>query len=292
MSIRSSALIRASLAPLMLAMASPVLAQDNEYARPTELPAPPVVAPAAPLPSAPGLPPLTTAPAAPANTSYVPAVGYQGDPRAREAWLAECRRRTDDYYGGRRNNGGVIGALFSLPFGNNLSSQLGPLLQYLPPDSQQTLGTLLESGGTRTGGGLLGVICGAPIGALFALFFYFIGMGIQNWLATLFGGTGSFGKFFIANAAYYTPIVLITSIIGNIPFVNCLGFLLSLYIIYLNFIALQAVHKLTSGKAVIVILIPMFVGCLFTICFLVFALALLGPAVSDVFNSINSTLTP
>jgi hypothetical protein len=187
--------------------------------------------------------------------------------------------------------GGIIGGLISLLFGSSLSSQLGPLLQSLPPESQETLQPLLGSAG-GAGGSFLGVICGAPVGAVFGLLGYFIGVGIQSWLATLFGGTGSFGKFFYVNAAYQAPITLVTSIVGNIPLVGCLGIFIGLYSLYLNFISLQAVHKLTSGKAVIVILIPIFVACLLSICMTVFFVAVLGPAVGDVFNSINSTLTP
>ena len=141
MSIRSSALIRASLAPAMLFMASSAVAQDNEWSRPTELPAPPVMAaPAAP-------PPMTSLPAAPAATSYVAPMGYQGDPRAREAWLAECRQRTGEYYGHRRNNGGVIGALVGALAGG-------------------VIGNRIDDGPDRAGGTIGGAVLGGVVGAV------------------------------------------------------------------------------------------------------------------------------
>ena len=151
MPTHSSTLIRASLASVMLVMASAATAQDNEWARPTDLPAPPVVAApsAVPpgLPNAPGVPPMASLPASPATTTYVAPVGYQGDPRAREAWLAECRRRTDDYYGSRRNNGGVIGALVGAVAGG-------------------VIGNRIDDGPDRAGGTIGGAVLGGVVGAV------------------------------------------------------------------------------------------------------------------------------
>jgi Yip1-like protein len=169
--------------------------------------------------------------------------------------------------------GGFVGGLFGLMFNSNMLSQFGTLINNLPPDSQEALRSLFS----RTGGSFVGVVCGAPIGAVFGLFFYFIGLGIQHWLAQLFGGVGVFEKFFALNATFYTPIALVTGVLANIPLISCLGVLISFYAVYLNFLSLRAVHKLTSGKAVTVILIPVLIACLLAACIVFFGLAMLIP---------------
>jgi len=179
--------------------------------------------------------------------------------------------------------GSVLSALIALPFGANIASQLAPLLDNVPAESRDALRTIL--GGTG-GGGIFGLVCGAPIGAVFGFVFYFIGTAIQSWIARLFGGTGAFEKFFFVNAAFYAPIFLVTSFISNIPLINCLTIFVSLYALYLNFVSLQAVHKLTSGKAVMVILIPLLVACFLVACILFVGLAVLAPVINNVFQNL------
>ena len=151
MTFRSTVLIRASLPAFALIMASPALAQDNEYSLPGEsavlasaaqgtvsvpaIPVPPS------LPSSP-MPAMNTAPA-----PYAASSAYQGDPRAREAWLAECRNRTADYYGGGRNNGGIIGAL------------VGGLAGGI-------IGNRIDDGPDRAGGTIGGAVLGGVVGAV------------------------------------------------------------------------------------------------------------------------------
>lgn len=184
--------------------------------------------------------------------------------------------------------GSLVGGLVGLPFqGGGIAEQLGPLLQDAPPETQELLRNF--GGG---GMGFFGVICGAPVGALFGLFFYFIGVGIQHWIARLFGGTGAFDKFFFTQAAYSAPVALVSGLLGSIPFVNCITFFISLYSIFLNFLSIRAVHKMDSGKAILVILVPAIVFCLLFVCCLAIVLALLGPAVGEVFSQINNGFAP
>lgn len=184
--------------------------------------------------------------------------------------------------------GSLVGGLIGLPFqGFGISDQLGPLMQELPPEARE----LLRSTG-GVGGGFFGVICGAPVGAVMGLLFYFIGVGIQHWIARLFGGTGAFDKFFFTQASYGAPVALVSGILSNIPLLNCVTFFISLYSIFLNFLSIRAVHRLDSGKAILVILVPGIVLCVLLGCCLILGLAVLGPVISEVFSQLNNGFAP
>ncbi len=175
--------------------------------------------------------------------------------------------------------GALVGGLIGLPFQGSLPQQLGPLLQEALPETRELFRSIFESGAAG-GMGLFGVICGAPVGAVIGLLFYIIGVGIQSWIARLFGGTGAFDKFFFVNAAFGAPIALTTGILQSIPIVNCVVFFISLYSIYLNFLTIRAVHQLDSGKAILVLLIPLIVGCVVGLCLGVGLAAILVPIIS------------
>ncbi len=184
--------------------------------------------------------------------------------------------------------GSLVGGLIGLPFqGGGIGDALGPLMQDLPPETRE----LLQGMGS-SGGGFFGVICGAPVGAVIGLLFYFIGVGIQHWIARMFGGAGAFDKFFFTQASYGAPIALASGILSNIPLVNCVAFFISLYSIFLNFLSIRAVHRLDSGKAVLVILVPGIILCVLLGCCLFVGLAVFGPAIGEVFSQLNNGFAP
>lgn len=156
MTSRPQFFARAALPSLLLVISSPALAQDNEYTLPGETvlaAAQPVVQPHLPARSLPpqSLPSVTDAPIAippvPPEAPYAVPATYQVDPRAREAWLTECRRRTAEYYGGGRNNGGIIGAL------------VGGLAGGI-------IGNRIDDGPDRAGGTIGGAVLGGVVGAV------------------------------------------------------------------------------------------------------------------------------
>ena len=104
---------------------------------------------------------------------------------------------------------------------------------------------------------------------------------ILNFLAKLFGGKGNFARTAYLMGAYLAPLGMISSIVALIPVVNCLAVVLSFYQFWLNVIALQVAHRMPSGRAIIVILIP---GLLFVVgCCIAGAAA--GPAFQQVLRS-------
>ncbi len=156
----------------------------------------------------------------------------------------------------------VIAAVF-LAIGNALSALISSLLggggsmmqmfldqADLPPEVAAQLSASAAAGA----GGIVGAFCGALI---IAPIFFLIGSGIYFLIARLFGGTGTFEEQTYLLAASAAPITIISGLVGIIPLLGgCVGFLLAIYQIVLNYFALKVTHGLTSGKALAVVLIP------------------------------------
>jgi len=128
------------------------------------------------------------------------------------------------------------------------------------------------------------------------VFFPLIGVtiytGISHGIAKLLGGEGDFGDLIYAVAAYTAPIGIVSNIIGSIPFVNLLSFPIGLYALVLNVVSIKAVHNFSWGKAAaasLILLVLIFVGV--ACCMIVF-LAVLGPAIGDVFTGILNDIGP
>ncbi len=149
---------------LSFAAALPAAAQDREFSVPTELPSlpsaaraatslpgmPHVSAPSLPANPLPGLPPVSGADTRPEwrGPPPAPSLANQVDPRAKAAWLDECRRRSDDYYGrGRGHGSGIIGALIGGLAGG-------------------VIGNRIDDGPDRAGGTIGGAVLGAAVGAI------------------------------------------------------------------------------------------------------------------------------
>ncbi len=182
--------------------------------------------------------------------------------------------------------GGLLGGLLGLVFSGagNAMGEIMSQMQDVPPELREAF----QAGDAfSAGGGLVGVLCGAPIGALVGVLFFFIGAAIQNWIARMFGGVGDLEKFVFVNAAYSAPIGLATSLLSNIPVLNCLTIFISFYSLYLNYLSIRTVHQLTPGKSIMVILIPALVFCLFFACLFFLFAAVLAPAIGGVIEQIN-----
>lgn len=121
----------------------------------------------------------------------------------------------------------------------------------------------------------------------------------MQWIAKLFGGTGSYDKLVYGVAAIYVPISVISMLItpfSAIPFVGiCTGLVsiaLAFYSIFLNITAVKAVNRFGWGQAAGSVLLPGFVFALVCGCLVFIAMMALGPVIGDVFNQINQSLAP
>jgi hypothetical protein len=96
-------------------------------------------------------------------------------------------------------------------------------------------------------GGFIAAIVLAPIYAAIGLF---IGAGILHLLVMLIVGSGNSGFEATFRVGAYAAV---TSLVSWIPFI---GWIASLYGIYLAIVGIREVHTTTTGKAALVVLIP------------------------------------
>ncbi len=138
-----------------------------------------------------------------------------------------------------------------------------------------------------TMGGFDSMVMGAGVGVfafiasliltpIMSVIGWLIGSGIIYVFAMIFKGKGNFTNQSYLLALYGAPLMVINSILGIIPFIGpILAFLVWLYGLYLLTMAIKQVHKVSTGKAVAIWLIPvvvvaviaavLFVGFLMTI---------------------------
>ena len=102
-------------------------------------------------------------------------------------------------------------------------------------------------GGTQGFGSFLISIILAPIGAAIGLF---IGAGILHLLVMLIVGSRNSGFEGTLRVSAYSSV---TSLVSWIPFI---GWIASLYGIYLAIMGMREVHNTTTGRAALVVLIP------------------------------------
>ena len=147
----------------------------------------------------------------------------------------------------------------------------------------------------RTGGGFMTIVSSAFGGLFGGIIGALIYAALVQVVAKMLGGTGTFEKLFYGFTAYGAPLGMVTSVLGAIPVVGCLSFLLGIYGIVLNVVANQAANEYDTGKAVISSLAPALLIFLLCCCviavFVIAGGAILGPVVGDVFNNISTTLS-
>jgi hypothetical protein len=104
---------------------------------------------------------------------------------------------------------------------------------------------------------------------------FFIIVGIQYLLAKAFQGQGTFLAQSYTRTLFDVPIGIARYVLGIIPILGgIIGFALSIYGIVLNVYSIMAVHRLSGGRATLVVLLPIIV--LYLVLFLcIFAVVVL-----------------
>jgi hypothetical protein len=174
----------------------------------------------------------------------------------------------------------IVGAVVSLG-----GQQMESIRQLLPPE----IASQLPVGADPTIG-IGTVICGAPVGALFAVLFFAISTALVQWVAKLFGGTGTFDKLAYAFSSFAVPYSVVSALLallGIIPFVGILtgliSFALSIYVIVLEVLAVKAVNRLDTGKAAGAVLLPWLAIVLIVCCCIIASVSLLAPVMGETF---------
>jgi len=90
---------------------------------------------------------------------------------------------------------------------------------------------------------------------------FFLLMGIVYWLARSFGGQGTFLEQCNTSLYIQAPLGIFSKLLALIPGVGkILNSVLSLYGIVIQVVVIMAVHRLSRGKAIAAILLPLVTG--------------------------------
>ncbi len=128
--------------------------------------------------------------------------------------------------------------------------------------------------------GTVAVIEGLAVGIALAEIilvplFFFIGVGIYYLIARAFGGQGTFLAQSYSTLLFHIPLGIISFVLGLIPFLGSLiGIAIFIYEIVLGIFMIMSTHRLTGGKATLVVLLPLIL--LFTLSCLIFIIALVA----------------
>ncbi len=86
---------------------------------------------------------------------------------------------------------------------------------------------------------------------------FFIGNGITFLIARLFGGTGTFLELSYAVLLYWVPVQVVAAVFALVPYLGGIVSLgIGIYAIVLEVFAVAVSQRMTTGKAVAVVLIP------------------------------------
>lgn len=169
----------------------------------------------------------------------------------------------------------LLAALVQRQMYNNMAEQFG-----------LDLGALGAPGGT--GAILAGLLCLAPLGAVISTVFFAIWVAVVQWLAKMFGGTGTNDGLAYAIAAIAAPYSIIAGIFtlfSAIPYVGlCISgilFLAGLYVIVLQVMAIKGVNRISWGAAIGAMLIPGLVVFLVCACLFGLSFAALIPVIRE-----------
>jgi hypothetical protein len=120
-------------------------------------------------------------------------------------------------------------------------------------------------------------------------------VAIIQWIAKLFGGTGTYEKLLYALAAITVPFTIVSSLfilLGVIPYVGiCTGVIsigLAIYSLVLQIMAVKAVNRFGWGQATGSVFLPGCVIFIFCACVVFGGLMLLGPVIGQTFEGINN----
>ena len=129
-------------------------------------------------------------------------------------------------------------------------------------------------------------LCGAIIAPLLSVLALVVNVGLMHLCARILDETGTFGQLIYAVAAYQAPLALISGVLGVVPGVRYLAFAIAIYVIVLNVIAVQSVHRFGWGKSVVCAVVVPIVLTVLLACVIIAILMLIGPAVGSVFSTI------
>lgn len=161
----------------------------------------------------------------------------------------------------------IAGLVSSLIFAGTVQGALPSVLQQLDlspeemAQAEQALRFLPGNVAVGAGFSSLANILWVPV-------WFLIGVGIYHLLAKLLGGTGEYGRLAYLSAAFSAPLGIVTTLLSLIPLAGCVTPLIGIYTLVLSYFAVKVEHQLSSGRAIMVILIPALVLIVLAMCFI------------------------
>lgn len=161
------------------------------------------------------------------------------------------------------------------------------------------LSDVIESAPRGVAASLGIALCTSPISGAIAVLFFAIFVGVVQWVAKMFGGTGNFSRLAYPMAAISVPVSIVSAVLTPFGALGAVGYcvsglslLLGLYAMVLQLMAVKGVNRFGWGQALGSYFLPLFLFCFLCFC-IVFGLAsVFGLAFSDVFNQINPNIAP
>lgn len=165
-------------------------------------------------------------------------------------------------------------------------------LQQAAPD----LGQLPGAASVFRVGGVLGVVCGAPLTGLFSVIGFAFGVAILQATAKFFGGQGTFDKLAYAFGAIAVPFSLISALMVPLNAIPFLAFctlpvllLLGLYVLFLEVTAIKAIHQCGWGEAAAILFLPTIL--IVMLCGVAFLglIRFAGPSINEILQQLQRT---
>lgn len=158
----------------------------------------------------------------------------------------------------------------------------------------------LTGNAPRSAIGTLGIsLCASPVAGAFAVLFFAIFIGITQWVAKMFKGTGNFSQLAYVTAAISVPFTLVSSLLTPLSALGVVGYcfggvslLLGLYGMYLQLLAVKSVNRFGWGEAAGAYFLPLLLIVCLCACVTFGLISLLVPAISETFNQITPNLAP
>ena len=166
----------------------------------------------------------------------------------------------------------VLNFLSTIVFGATVLGLIG-----LVPEEQLSEAALPLIG-TIFGSGL-----GIVLGPVVTVIGFLIGSGVLYLIAMILGGEGSFTEQSYLLALFQAPLNIVSSVLGLIPIAGqCLNIGVWIYGIVLGVLAIQSAHRMTTGRAAAVVLLPAAVVVLVVGCALLLGVSLLIPVLQEI----------
>lgn len=158
---------------------------------------------------------------------------------------------------------GILSGIGTFFGGAAMTQSLAPMFEEMGMSAAE-LETIFAASQPTFIGTLFSTIIGAVIG-------FFIGAAIYWVFAKLLGGDGSYEEQTYLMSTYTAPLLIINGVLSLIPFIGpFIAIFVSIYQLVLSYFAIKVSHRLTSGRAVMVVLLPVLIGFICACCTIFF----------------------